>query len=331
MGPSLLSHNLLSPSRRSHARRIRRLAPARALRYQSRVGSPAGKFAHDDRHGIVAAAAAFVLWGIVPVFWKALAHVDPAECLAHRFLWSAVLAGAVAGWARRETLGTLIRDGRALPALALSGALIAVNWLTFIWAVQQHRMLDTSLGYFINPLVSIALGALFLGEPVLGLRRLAVALAAVAVAYETMALGRLPWVSLVLALTFGLYGYVRKTIAVGALEGLAIETALMAPFALAYLCWRAAAGTTTFLHAGPGTDLLVLATGPVTTLPLVLFAFGARRIRLSTLGFLQYIAPSMTLVLAVFVYAEAYTHLQVVTFGLVWSALALVSVDALRG
>jgi chloramphenicol-sensitive protein RarD len=284
----------------------------------------------DHRHGIVAAAGAFALWGIVPVFWKWLAHVDPVECLAHRFVWSAAFAGTFAAWARPGALRTVLRDRRALRALALSGALIATNWLTFIWAVQQRRILDTSLGYFINPLVSIALGAFLLRERMHGVRRVAVLLAVVAVAYQTIALGRLPWVSLLLAVTFGLYGYVRKTVDVGSLEGLVIETALMTPLALAYLLWRGSTGTASFLHAGLGTDLLEVATGPVTALPLLLFGFGVRRIRLSTLGFLQYIAPSLTLVLAVFVYAEAYAGSQFVTFGLIWSALALVSVDALR-
>ncbi len=285
----------------------------------------------DDRQGIVAAAGAFVLWGLVPVFWKALAHVDPVECLAHRFVWSAACAAALAAWTSPGAIRAIVAsDRRAVGALALSGALIAANWLTFIWAVQQQRILDTSLGYFINPLVSIALGAFLLRERVAGARLAAVLLAAGAVTYQTIALGRLPWVSLLLAATFGLYGYVRKTVAVGSLDSLVIETALMTPAAVAYLVWRSAHGTASFLGGDLATDMLIVATGPVTAAPLLLFAFGARRIRLSTLGFLQYIAPSLTLLLAVYAFKEPFTSLQAVTFGLIWSALALVSIDALR-
>ena len=287
--------------------------------------------APDDRRGLIAAAAAFSLWGLVPVFWKALANVDPMECLAHRFVWSAVVAGALVTWRHPGAVRAIVtRDPRAVRALALSGALIATNWLTFIWAVQQGRILDTSLGYFINPLVSIGFGAFLLHEHVTGLRRAAVLLAAVAVTYQSVMLGRLPWISLCLAVTFGLYGFVRKTTTVGALDGLAIETLLLAPAALVYLAWRHIAGTTQFLHSGPTTDLLIVLTGPVTATPLLLFAYGARRLQLSTVGFLHYIAPSLTFVLAVLVYAEPMTHTQVVTFALIWAALGLVSFETWR-
>ena len=283
----------------------------------------------DDQRGVAAAAGAFALWGLVPVFWKALGHVEPLECLAHRFVWSTTVAGAlVAGTGGLRTV--FAHDRRAFGALALSGVLIASNWLTFIWAVQQGQILDTSLGYFINPLVSIALGAFLLHEPVDGLRRAAVLLATAAVVYQSVALGRLPWVSLVLAITFGLYGYVRKMVPVGSLDGLLIETLFMVPPALAYLLWLNLHGGGRFLHDGLGTDVLLLATGPVTALPLLLFAFGARRLQLSTLGFLQYIAPSLTFVLAVGIYGEPLSPTRLVTFGLIWAALGLVAWEAWR-
>lgn len=288
----------------------------------------ASSTAHDSR-GVAAAGTAFVIWGLVPVFWKALGLVEPFECLAHRFFWSALVAGGLVvgtgGWR------TLFRyDRRAFAALALSGALIAVNWFVFIWAVQQGRILDTSLGYFINPLVSIALGAVLLREPIQGLRRGAVLLATTAVLYQSIALGRLPWISLLLAITFGLYGYVRKMVTVGPLDGLLIETLFMLPPAIGYLVWLYEHDGGRFLHDGLRTDLLLMATGPVTAVPLLLFAFGARRLQLSMVGFLQYIAPSLTFVLAVAVYGEPLAPARLVAFGLTWAALALVALEAWR-
>jgi chloramphenicol-sensitive protein RarD len=302
-----------------------RLAPGGGPRYHL----PMPPLPPADQRGLAAAAGAFVLWGLVPVFWKALGDVGAVECLAHRFVWSATVTGALvlATGRARTVFG---HDRWALRALACSGALIAANWATFIWAVQHGYILDTSLGYFINPLISIALGAVFLHEPVVGARRIAVGLAVLAVGYQSVALGLVPWISLLLALTFGLYGYVRKTAAVGSLDGLFVESLLMTPPALAYLGWLHAGGTSRFLRGDTHTDLLILATGPVTAIPLLLFAFGARRLPLSTVGFLQYIAPSLTFVLAITVYGEPLSGSRLVAFAIIWCALGLVAWEAWR-
>jgi chloramphenicol-sensitive protein RarD len=285
----------------------------------------------ESRRGLVFGIAAYGLWGIIPLFWKLLAHVPPVEILAHRALWGLgafVLLALIAG------LGPGVRaalaDRRTAGVMALSGALIAVNWGVFVAAVAGDRLLDASLGYFINPLVSVALGMLVLGERLRRLQWLAIALAGAGVAVLTWQAGRVPWVALILAVTFGLYGLVRKTARVDSLVGSTVETALLAPVAagyLAYLAWR---GGGELGHGGLGTQLLLVTTGIVTAVPLLLFTMSARRLPLSTVGFLQYLAPTGQFLLAVLAFGEPFSPGTLAAFVLIWIGLAAFSLDLYR-
>lgn len=279
--------------------------------------------------GLAAALLAFGTWGFFPIYFKALAHVPALEVLAHRVVWSVVLLAIVTPllgrWATaREALGP--RKRRLVAASAL---LIAANWGTYIWAVQAGRVLQASLGYYVNPLVSVLLGVVFLRERLRRLQTVAVALAAVGVGVLVVDRGELPWLPLTLALTFGLYGLVRKRAGVDPVGGLLAETALLAPLALAWVGVLAAGGAGSF-GAGAGTSLLLAAAGPVTAIPLVWFARGVRSLPLSTVGLLQYVTPTLQLLLAVLVYREPFAAAHAVAFGFIWSALALYSWDSLR-
>ncbi|MHB1360746.1 MAG: EamA family transporter RarD [Rhodocyclaceae bacterium] len=280
-----------------------------------------------EREGIVAALCAFILWGLVPVFFKQLASVPALEIIAHRVLWSLLLLGGVL--VVRGRLGATLaaaRDLRILARVAFAAALIIVNWLTFVWAVNANRVLETSLGYFITPLVSVLLAVIVLGERLRTRQWLAVALAVLGVALEGWRSGGLPWVSLVLAGSFGLYGLLRKQLPLDALGGLLLETACAMPFALVYLAWLGNAGQ---FGGSVKVDALLIASGAVTAIPLLLFAVGARRLPLATLGFLQYIAPSLTFLIAIFYYGEAMNLSRLLAFFAIWAGLALYSADLL--
>ena len=279
--------------------------------------------------GVGYALGAFGLWGLFPIYFKAVAAVPAPEVLAHRILWSVVfVAVLLAGLRQWRGVAAALRDRRTALRLLLSAVLIAVNWLTFIWAVAHDRVLEASLGYFITPLVSVLLGRLVLGEALARLQWLAVALAALGVGYMLAGLGKLPWVSLVLAATFGSYGLARKTTAVAAAPGLFVETLLLAPLAIGFLLWLGEAGT--FARVSLRWDLLLAAAGLVTALPLILFAQAARRLRLASVGLFQYITPTCQMLLAVFAFGEAFTRGHAITFGCIWLALALYSFSAWR-
>lgn len=281
--------------------------------------------------GGAAAGAGYLLWGLSVIFYRQLANVVPFEILAHRTLWSILLVGALICALRRGVhLAELLRDRTKLATLALTAMILGSNWWLFIWAVNSGRILETSLGYFINPLVSVLIGVFVLGERLSRPQIAATGLAIAGVAYFTFALGFLPWISLVLALSFAAYGYLRKITRVDALAGLFIEVLAMAPFALAYLAYASTHGGTSFVKAGWLTDLLLVATGPMTTLPLLLFTYGAQRIRLTTLGLLQYLVPTTSFVIAVWMYGEPLGHGQLVTFGFIWIGLAIFTVDMWR-
>ncbi|HEX7035509.1 MAG TPA: EamA family transporter RarD [Pseudomonadales bacterium] len=281
-----------------------------------------------DRAGVWFALAAYGLWGVAPVYFKLVDFAHPVEVVAHRIVWSVVVLALVI-WLRKlwPTMGQLTR--RQLGGLALSGLLISGNWLLFIWAIFNGRMLDASLGYFINPLVNVLLGVVFFREWLRPAQRLALAMAALGVLNEVLAVGLVPWVGLALATSFGLYGLVRKQIAVGAAVGLALETALVLPLALGYLWYAAAAGQSAFFDGSAAEVGLLVAAGPITVVPLVCFAAAAVRLPLSVLGFFQYLAPSAMLLLAVFVYGEPFRSSQLVTFGCIWTALLIFSGEAL--
>jgi chloramphenicol-sensitive protein RarD len=284
--------------------------------------------------GVIYGASAYVTWGIIPIFWKFLEQVGDVgavEIVVHRIVWTLVFAvAALAAWQRLPKLWAALKNPRTVLALAASAVLIAVNWGLFIWAVTADRIIDTSLGYYINPLVSFVLGVVWLGERLTKLQLVAVGLAVLGVVNQTVAVGYLPWISLALAVSFGIYGLIRKMVPVESLEGLTVEALLLAPLSLGYIIYLTSAGTGAFLQQGMSLDLLLILAGPLTAIPLLLFAAGARLVRLSTMGFLQYLAPSISLVLAVFLYNEPFTQAHAVTFALIWSALALVTWEALR-
>jgi chloramphenicol-sensitive protein RarD len=281
--------------------------------------------------GVLSAAGAFFIWGMVPLYFRALRGVSAFEIIAHRVLWSVVFLLALLGLTRGfgQARATL-RQPWLVARLALTAALVTSNWLTFVWAVNAGRILDTSLGYFITPQVNVLLGFLFLHERLRRAQWLAVMLALAGVLNQIWLLGQLPFISLVLALTFGSYGLLRKQIPVDAVTALLVETLVAAPFALAFLVHLQRAGGLGFAHQSRSTDALLAGLGVVTAVPLVLFAAGARRLRLATIGFLQYLAPTMTFLLAVLVYGERLGPARAVTFVLIWAGIAVYAADSLR-
>jgi chloramphenicol-sensitive protein RarD len=284
----------------------------------------------QQRVGVLYALAAFGFWGLVPVYFKAVGHVAPLDVLAHRVVWSAALT-ALLVTAGREwgELPRAMGSGRVLGTLALTALLVSGNWLTFIYAVQTGRVLEASLGYFINPLVNVVLGVIFLRERLRPRQILAVLLAAAGTLNLTLSLGTLPWIALVLALSFGFYGLLRKTVHIGALNGLFAETALLLPAALAYLVYLDTRGQGAFGRIDWQTTGLLVLAGAVTALPLVWFTAAARRLRYSTIGLFQYLAPSLHFLLAVAVYREPFTRTHLLTFTLIWAGLALYLSDTL--
>lgn len=297
----------------------------------SNTGAVTASAAARYRSGLSAAIAAFAFWGVFPLYLYLLAAVSALEILTHRIVWCCVfVVGLVAV---RGELGA-IRAALVNPAtrlrLAATGVLISINWLTYVWAIKNGHVVDASLGYFINPLVSVVLGVVVLSERLNGAQWTAVVLASSGVVYLAIATGRPPWISLVLAFSFGLYGLIRKVVAVESLPALAAETLLLTPFAAGYLLWLATQGAGAFGRLGLGTDLLLLGSGIATAVPLALFAYGARRIPLSTVGLTQYIGPSMQFLLGVSFFGEPFTRTRAVGFTLIWCALALYAADGLR-
>ena len=281
-----------------------------------------------DRTGVWFAMGAYGLWGIAPIYFKLVGFAEPAEVVAHRVVWSVVVLALVI-WLRNLLSDVRALNARQLGGLALSGTLISVNWLLFVWAISAERMIDASLGYFINPLVNVLLGVAFFREWLRPAQRVALILAALGVANEVVAVGLVPWVGLVLALSFGLYGAVRKRIGVGAAVGLGLETALVLPLAVGYLLVETLGGRGVMAEGSAGEVALLVAAGPVTVVPLVCFAAAAVRLPLSVLGFFQYLAPSAMFLLAVFVYGEPFRPSQLVSFGCIWLALLIFSGEAL--
>jgi chloramphenicol-sensitive protein RarD len=280
--------------------------------------------------GIAAAGGAFAIWGLFPLYLKALQSVPIFQIMAHRVVWCCVL---VVGWlAWRGELGK-VRAALTNPStrwlLMASGTLISINWLVYVWGVANSHVVETSLGYFINPLVNVLLGVLVLSERLNRAQWVAVTLAAIAVVYLTSATGQLPWISLVLAVSFGIYGLVRKVITVDSVPALATETLLILPLAAGFLIWCETIGTAALGHSNAAVNALLLGSGAATAIPLILFAFGARRIPLSTVGLMQYIAPSLQLALGVLLYGEPFGRTRFIGFALIWLALIIYAVDGL--
>lgn len=286
---------------------------------------------HETRLGWIYGLAAYGWWGFAVIYLKAVDHVAPSEVLAHRVIGSVVLLTPWLLLRRGPRAATwVLRSPRTLGALLLSTLLIATNWFTYIWAVEQARVVEASLGYFINPLVNVGLGVVFLHERLRRAQLAALLLAAAAVAWLTHLQGQLPWISLILAFSFGLYGLVRKQVAADALVGLLVETLLLLPAAMLWLGLLYHRGRLSFLAVDRSTDLLLMAGGLVIALPLLWFANAARRLPYSTVGFLQYIAPSIQFLLAISVFGETLHWTRLFAFGLIWAALALFTYDTLR-
>jgi chloramphenicol-sensitive protein RarD len=285
----------------------------------------------DFRKGVAYGVAAYGMWGLVPIYFKALSGVPALEVLAHRVVWSVVLlVPMVLVRGQWPELRRVISSRKTLATLIITTVLIAVNWYLFIWAVDHDRVLEASLGYFINPLINVVLGMVFLGEKLSRPAAAAVVLAGLGVSVQVVMVGELPWIALTLAFSFGLYGLLRKTAAVGAVVGLAVETSMLMLPAVGYLVWAHRTGG---LYLGSGdlsVDVLLVLAGAVTAAPLLCFTTAVRLLPLTTLGFLQYLAPSGHFLLAVLAYGEVLTPGRIITFVCIWLALAIFTTDQVR-
>ncbi|MFN2541840.1 MAG: EamA family transporter RarD [Chthoniobacterales bacterium] len=279
---------------------------------------------------LLAAVAAFVTWGLVPLYWKLLKPVPATEILAHRFVWTMVFLIAVLSWQERwPEVRTIFGSRRTLIYCFASGVAIATNWFLFIWAVNADRVVESSLGYFMIPLVNVLLGAVFLRERLTLLQFLSVVLAAAGVLNLTFGYGRFPWVAVALCVSFGLYGLLRKKSGTAAIPGLFFETASLLPLAVVYLLYLEAGSMLFFGRAGWLLSILLVSTGVVTAVPLFWFGYAARYLPLTTLGFLQYLSPTGTFLLGVFLYHEPFTRADLITFALIWAALGVFTSEAL--
>lgn len=282
------------------------------------------------RSGIIYAALAFFCWGLFPIYFHALGEVPPLQILAHRMLWSLAFLLILLLLRRDWKWLQVVRQPRVFFSFVLSALLLSANWLVYIWSVMNHHVIEASLGYFINPLVNIVLGYLILKERMRPLQWAAIGVAALGVAWLTWQAGTVPWIALFLALSFGGYGLLRKTAALGPLEGLSFETIVLFPLAAGYVIWLTVQGQNVFINtASDSTRWLLIMAGPLTAIPLLLFATGARKIPLSILGLLQYLSPTLQFLLGVWLFKEAFGADRLVGFVLIWSALALFAGEGL--
>ncbi|MEN8246486.1 MAG: EamA family transporter RarD [Thermodesulfobacteriota bacterium] len=281
--------------------------------------------------GLIFGMVSFLIWGISPLFWKALGHVPAFEIVLHRIVWSFVfLLPLVLMRKKWSAFAATLKNRRAMLILLASTFLVSCNWLIYIWAVNAGHLLQASLGYYINPLVNVFLGMVFLREKLRRPQVFAVLLAALGVLYLTIFFGQFPWIALTLAFSFGLYGLIHKTMSVGSLVGLTIETLIAAIPASIYLVYLDQQGRGFFLNQGTGTDLLLMTSSLVTAVPLLFFSFGTRRLQLSTVGLLQYLAPSCMFLMAVFLFDEPFFKAQIISFCMIWTALAIYSTDSVN-
>lgn len=284
--------------------------------------------ARGEATGILYAGLAYAVWGITPLYWRLLDDVPSFELTTHRVLWCALFAAGVTAW--RGRLGpvmTILKTPRLLATLALTSVLITVNWSVFIYCVETNQLVEASLGYYLTPLLSIALGVFLFGERMSRFRLVGVILATAAILVQVVSFGHIPWIGPVLALSFGFYGYFRKMAPVDSLDGLLVETAILFPITLGLVVYWARTEPAAFPSSHLAKDLLLVGGGPLTAIPLAMFAAGARRIRLTTLGFLQYLSPSVTLVLATIGFHERFTRVDAISFACVWVALAIVALE----
>jgi chloramphenicol-sensitive protein RarD len=280
--------------------------------------------------GIIYAITAYSLWGVFPLYWKAIKNVPATQILGHRIIWSFIFLVLVVILSREwPKVRSILRNGRTLTILFMTASLLSVNWLLYIWGVKAGFVVETSFGYFINPLVNVLLGVIFLRERLRPLQWLPLGLAALGVLYMTLSSGSLPWIALVLALTFGLYGLLKKVLLLSPISGLTVETALMVPPSILFILFTFVRGESAMASAGWLSLLLLAGSGFVTSVPLLLFNAAARTTNLSTMGLLQYIAPSLQLMTGVLILGEAFTLTHLVGFGLIWTALLLYTVEGL--
>jgi len=280
------------------------------------------------KKGILNGLGAYVLWGFFPIYWKWLHQVPALQVIGHRIGWSFILLIILILITRQwQAFRTAALTSKTIAIYFVAAILLSVNWLVYVWGVNAGFIVETSLGYFINPLLSMLLGMIFFRERLRLVQWIPVGLAAAGVIYLTVAYGRLPWIALSLAFSFGFYGLVKKLAPLGSLYGLTLETALVFPIALAYLAFVNFTGTGSFLHEGPLTDLLLIGTGIVTSIPLLMFASAARQIPLTMIGILQFIAPTLQFLIGVFLYHELFDRSRLIGFGLVWLALIIFWVE----
>lgn len=278
--------------------------------------------------GALAATLCYLLWGLVPLYWRELASVNSVELVAHRHVWSlAFLLGIVAVQQGFGAIRTALSTPRSLAVTLLGAILLTTNWLVYVWGVNSGQVIETSLGYFLVPLVNVATGRFVLHEHLRRIQVLAIGFAAAGIALMIVQLGRTPWIALTLAVSWGGYSLLRKKSPLSAVTGLAVETLLLAPVAAGFLWWRHHTGAGALGSADVRTQVLVLSAGVITAIPLLLFAYGARRIRLSTLGLLQYLAPSVQLILGIWVFHETFSRSRMISFSFIWAALALYIAD----
>ena len=285
----------------------------------------------ETRLGLFCAFGAYLVWGGFPLYFRALDHVEPAEMLAHRILWGLPTGIVFVIIARRWRVFRAILFSRQAAWLAISAAIIALNWLVYIWAVSAERVTQASLGYFMNPLVSVLIGMVFFSETLRRAQWVAIAIAAAGVCVMTVELGRFPWVSLVLCFSFAAYGAVRKIIAVDSRIGFAIETAILFPVAFAFLAWFTASGQGGWVGDYGWDWLAVPLAGPLTAVPLILFALAAKRLKLATIGMMQYLTPTLQFLIAVLIFREPFGPVDAIAFGLIWTALAVFTIDSVIG
>ena len=281
----------------------------------------------SEKKGTIYAVLAFTFWGLVPIYFKLVNSVDPFEILVHRILWSVVFLCILIFLTKSfQNFVTIIKDTKKIKILFLSAVLVSINWLTFIWAITNNKIIEASLGYYINPLISVLLGYIFFKERMSKQQFIAIFIAFFAIAYQIFSLGNIPVVSLILAFSFAFYGFARKKVQVESISGLLIETLLVSPFALIYFIYLVSTNQNSFHSSLDHISLLLIAAGLITIIPLIWFNLAATKISMMKLGFFQYIGPSITFILAIFIYDEPFSFNKLISFILIWIALILFSI-----
>ena len=292
---------------------------------------------HARRTGMMAALSTYLIWGVLPLYWNLLARAGANEILAHRIIWSFIFMGVVLMVTKRwqsfkEDCRTLWQNKKRGAILLLAAFTISLNWLTYIWAVNHGHVIDTSIGYYINPLMSVLFGIVFFRERISGLKKISLLLAAIGIVLMTYQLGKLPWVAVVLAVSFSVYGALKKQLHLNPFSSITLETLLMVPFAVPYIGMLMMSPANHFSLATPDLALYLMGTGVVTAVPLVLFSYGANLLPLNVLGFFQYISPTIGLLLGIFFFHETFGMAQISALGFVWAAIVLFTVaESLRG